>query len=85
MSSEWIAVSVMVIGAAVAVMGVQSRSPHRLSLLLLAAALIVGPLAFLFSNYRLQQAASVIAIGCALVVIANAGAAVLRRARDIRQ
>jgi hypothetical protein len=71
------------IGVAAVILSFRSPWPHRLSLMLLGIALVVGPVAPLLISSLRQRTASWTAIGLALIAIANSGLALLRRTDEM--
>jgi hypothetical protein len=73
------ALIVIVAGVVGLGMGIRSPAPHRLSLVCVGGALIIGPLAYLANDGFLSVAGSGIAMGLALVAIVNSATALIRR------
>jgi hypothetical protein len=72
--------AVMLTGAMSIVIGFRATPPHRLSLLCIGAALIIGPLAHSANDESLQIAGAGVAMGLSIVSLVNSASALIRRA-----
>ena len=72
--------AVMLTGAVSIVIGLRATSPHKLSLLCIGAALIIGPLAHSANEDSLKIAGAGVAMGLSLVSLVNSASVLIRRA-----